>query len=86
VNPTDVGVVSKSCENPNHATRIPHHWNRDEDEAFIVAAVNVVVPLAEDWTRLKRIEEAARDFFESKEGDAEFYLLRAALDLKEEPA
>src|SRR6266498_1739005 len=33
----------------------------EADRALFVAAVNLVVPLAEDWLRLKRIEEAAQE-------------------------
>jgi hypothetical protein len=45
----------------------------------------LVVPLAEDWTRLKRIEEAAREQVRAYREDT-IPALAAALDLKEEPA
>jgi hypothetical protein len=52
----------------------------------------LVVPLAEDWTRLKRIEELARSLYggltcaqDPMDVDERIEALGAALDLKEEP-
>jgi hypothetical protein len=65
---------------------------------LIVAAVNLVAPLARDWQRLKHIEEAVRNpalvLLEYHPDASEFVNgqmkeaadeLRAALDLKEAP-